>query len=103
MVGVALALVGFSAFDAFATIQLLSMGCEEANPVMLQLLRLGTLVFMIGKFGLTIAGVSVLLGFRYHALFSSPLRVGHFLLGLGGVYLALVVYELVLLGTLSTA
>lgn len=89
-------LVGLSLFDALATVKLMELGCDEANPFMRLVLQHGFWVFLLGKLGFSVAAVWVLLGFRHHT-FCSRLRVGHLLLALNGVYLTLAVYEVVLL------
>lgn len=61
------------------------------------LLAWGPGPFLVGKLALTTAGVWGIVAVRGRRLFGTRLRVGHILLGLGGVYGLVAVYELVLL------
>ena len=86
-----------STFDGLATLCLVTDRNDELNPVMRTLLAWGPGPFLVGKLALTTAGVWGIVAVRGRRLFGTRLRAGHLLLGLGGVYGLVAVYELVLL------
>jgi Domain of unknown function (DUF5658) len=92
----AAAVLLLSILDGLATLRLLALGFEEANPAMRVLLAWGPASFLAGKLVVTAAGLRMLVAARGRPLFGTPLRAGHFLLVLAGVYSAVVVYELIL-------
>jgi len=94
--------LALSTFDGLATLCLVTDRNDELNPVMRTLLAWGPGPFLVGKLALTTAGVWGIVAVRSRRLFGTRLRAGHILLGLGGVYGLVAVYELVLL-TLLTA
>jgi hypothetical protein len=83
--------------DATATLYLLGVGGQEANPAMGLLLRQGPRAFLVGKHLLTSAGLPVLLIFQHWPLFGSRLRVRHVLPALIALYAILLLYQLSLL------
>ena len=85
---------GLSTFDGLATLCLVTDRNDELNPVMRTLLAWGPGPFLVGKLALTTAGVLGIVAVRGRRLFGSRLRAGHVLLGLGGVYGLVAVYEL---------
>jgi hypothetical protein len=86
-----------SAVDAAATLVLLSAGAEEINPAMRLLLGQGVGTFLAGKFALTAVGSVVLVLFAGRRLFRSPVRAGHVLAILVGLYAVLNTYQAALL------
>jgi len=91
----------FSTLDGLATLRLMALGVQEANPAMRALLAWGPGSFLAGKLVVTAAGLRMLLAARGRPVFGSPLRAGHFLLFLAGVYFLVVGYELILLSWLA--
>ncbi|CAN5173811.1 hypothetical protein BH24PSE2_BH24PSE2_19610 [soil metagenome] len=88
-----------SGVDAFLTLKLLDLGGEELNPFMKQLIEDDLRFFAGAKMGLTGAGVVLFVVHAHTRLFrlikgASLLHLFFF------VYVALVVYELKLLGYL---
>jgi hypothetical protein len=92
-----LLLLILSTVDAAATLVLLDAGCEEINPAMRLLLGHGPSAFLAGKLALTALGSLVLVVFEARPLFRSPVRVGHALAILVGLYAVLNVYQATLL------
>jgi len=84
----------FSSADAFLTLQLMSRGMIEANPVMDALMGYGTAVFTGIKLTMTAVGIFILV-FLAKARFLNRLRVGLFLTIFFSSYACLVCYELV--------
>lgn len=83
-----------SCADAFLTLQLLSRGMIEANPVMNSLLGHSTQAFAATKMAMT--GVSILmLVFMAKARFMDRVRTGIFLTVFFTAYACLVCYEVV--------
>jgi hypothetical protein len=83
-----------SCADAFLTLQLISHGMIEANPVMDAAMGYGTAVFTGTKLTMTAFGIFVLV-FLAKARFLNRLRVGLFLTIFFTGYACLVCYELV--------
>lgn len=83
--------------DGFLTLRLLEAGANEINPVMDWLLDYGALPFVVGKYLLTVVGLPLLLVFKNHRLFGTPLRVGHLIPVVVGLYLVLLGYQLALM------
>ena len=83
-----------SCADAFLTLQLLSRGMIEANPLMNAVMGYGTAVFTGTKLAMTAFGIFVLV-FLAKARFLNRLRVGLFLTTFFSAYACLVCYELV--------
>lgn len=83
-----------SCADAFLTLQLMSHGMIEANPVMDAVMGYGTAVFTGTKLAMTAFGIFVLV-FLAKARFLNRLRVGLFLTTFFTGYACLVCYELV--------
>jgi hypothetical protein len=83
-----------SCADAFLTLQLISRGMIEANPVMDAAMGYGTAVFTGIKLTMTAFGIFVLV-FLAKARFLNRLRVGLFLTMFFSSYACLVCYELV--------
>jgi hypothetical protein len=82
--------------DAFNTLQLLSDGAEELNPVMDVLIRNNIQLFIIAKFALTGLGLLVLVGYR-DSTFIIKLKSRHILYGVFAMYATLIVYQSALL------
>jgi Domain of unknown function (DUF5658) len=91
-----LTLLVLSLIDAVITIQLLSIGCDEVNPLMARLVEWGVLPFLMGKYLLTAAGLPFLLTFKNFKLFGTPFRVGYLFATFVAMYLALIAYQLTL-------
>lgn len=83
-----------SSADAFLTLQLISKGMIEANPVMDALMGYGTAVFTGTKLTMTALGIFILV-FLAKARFLNRLRVGLFLTIFFSSYACLVCYEIV--------
>ena len=92
----AVVVLTLSILDGLATIRLMSLGIQEANPVMRALLARGPGLFLAGKLAVTAAGLRMLVAVRGRSLFGTPLRAGHFLLFLAAAYTLAVGYELIL-------
>ncbi len=96
LIGV-LALVTASLVDAVLTMQLLSAGGKEINPLMDHFLAYGAGAFVFGKYVLTVAGLPLLLIFKNHYLFGTRLRVGNLIPMVVALYMGLIVYQLMLM------
>jgi hypothetical protein len=94
--GVALLVMLLSAADAVLTLTLISLGAEEANPVMARLMAGSGYSFTAWKLGLTAAGVVVLTPLAKLRAFGL-VPVGALLYVILAIYVLLVVYELWLL------
>ena len=94
---VILMLIIASIVDAILTIQLLDAGAKEVNPLMDRLLDHGILPFLFGKYVLTVVGLPLLLIFKNHHLFGTPVRVGYLIPMAVVLYLVLIGYQLVLM------
>jgi hypothetical protein len=89
-------LLVLSLIDAVITIQLLSIGCDEVNPLMARLIDWGVLPFLLGKYLLTAAGLPFLLTFKNFKLMDTPFRIGYLFVIFVGMYAALIAYQLTL-------
>lgn len=85
-----------SSVDAFMTLQLISRGAIEVNPVMLAAMGGGTQAFAISKMLLTGTGILALVFMARSKLFNC-IRASLTLTAFFGFYLCLVCYEFVLL------
>ena len=85
--------------DGVLTIELLGVNSVEANPVMRFLLDRGHLPFMVGKYVMTAVGLPFLVVYKNWPLFGTRFRAGFLLPVFLGLYLALVTYQVHLLGT----
>ena len=83
-----------SALDAFLTLQLISRGMIEANPIMAAILEHGTGLFAATKLAMTALGILILV-YLARARFLNRFKTGLFLTGLFTAYACLVCYELV--------
>ena len=83
-----------SSTDAFLTLRLIEQGMVEANPVMANMLELGTGWFSSSKMFLTGAGILTLV-FLAKTRFLNRLRTGLFLTVFFTGYCCLVCYQLV--------
>lgn len=97
LLALALALIGLSVLDALFTLELLSRGGRELNPVMAWALDLGVAPFAVLKMALTALPAALLVATGNLALFGR-LRARSVLAALVGLYGGLIVYELGLLG-----
>ena len=88
-----LALLAATILDGVLTLQLIDAGCEEINPLMSQLLSIGVVPFLVGKYALTAAGLPLLLVFKNHFLFGTRFRVGYLLPLFVMLYLCLLGYQ----------
>jgi hypothetical protein len=86
--------------DAFLTLKLVGLGATEINPVMDFCLRLGPATFLGVKYALTALGLTFLLIHKNYHLLKGRLQVKSLLAAIPLLYLALVVYELLLVGWL---
>ena len=87
-----------STLDAFLTLQLISRGAVEINPVMAAVMGHGTFAFAAVKMLLTGAGILVLVFLSRSRLFNR-FRTGLALTVFFSLYCCLVCYEFVLLVT----
>lgn len=99
---IAMGVLILSTLDGLATLRLMALGMEEANPVMRALLVCGPGMFLAGKFTLTALGLRVLVAARGRPLFGTQLKTGHVILTLAVLYVLLLVYELRLLAFLAS-
>lgn len=90
------AVLTLSVADAFFTLQLVSMGARELNPVMDFFLRYGPLPFLWAKYIFTAAGVTALLMLKNYPVFNGRMTVKVVLMAIPVMYAVLIVYELVL-------
>jgi hypothetical protein len=94
---VILFLIFASLADAILTIQLLEAGGDEINPLLNHALNHGVSIFLFVKYVLTVGGLPVLLIFKNHYLFGTPVRVGHLLPFAVLLYAILIGYQLALM------
>jgi hypothetical protein len=94
---VVLLLIIATLVDAALTIHILSSGGEEVNPLMEILLNHSIEAFVFGKYLLTVVGLPLLLIFKNHYLFGTPLRVGHLIVVAVLLYVVLICYQVVLI------
>jgi hypothetical protein len=99
LVLVSLTVLFLSALDACLTLQLLQRGGAEANPIMRVLLEWDVLVFINVKIIVTALGLLILV-LHSHLLLFRRFKVERVVLGLVGVYVTVVSYEIVLHGLL---
>ncbi len=90
---IALGIVGLNLIDAFGTLRHLAHGAEELNPIMQRLLDAGPLSFVLGKHMLACAGIVGILAHSRYPAAGVALRYVLF-----PIYLAIAIYQLVLLG-----
>lgn len=83
--------------DAFLTLYLLSWGGVELNPVMSVVLQAGALRFVLIKYILTAFGLTCLLMHKNYVLFHGRMKVENLLLGVPFLYLAVLIYEVLLI------
>ena len=86
----------FSSTDAFLTLQLLSRGAIEINPVMDAAIKQGIFFFAATKVAMTGFGILVLV-FLSRARFMNLIPTGSILTGFFSFYACLVCYEFVFL------
>jgi hypothetical protein len=98
---VAMAIVTMSCLDAIFTLKLLSLGGEELNWVMLQLLETDLRLFLWVKYMVTTGGVILLVALSRVRMLG-VLRVRNVLQAIGGIYICLIIYELYLLLAVAT-
>jgi hypothetical protein len=91
--GLILALLIATILDGLLTLHLLDSGCEEINPLMSGLLRIGVVPFLLGKYIMTAAGLPLLLIFKNFYLFHTRFRVGYLLPIFVILYLLLLAYQ----------
>lgn len=96
----ALAILGLSIADVYATIVLLGRGSAEINPFMRTLLEIDTGLFFAFKYALTALGIFILLTFRRFNLLGKFTTLG-VLYAVLVFYLVLVFYELTLISATS--
>jgi hypothetical protein len=91
-------LLGLTLVDGLLTVELLDVNSEEFNPLMKHLLARGHGAFFVGKYILTAAGLPFLLVYKNYPMFGTRFRVGYLLPLFLSLYLALVAYQVHLLG-----
>ncbi len=87
----------FSAADALITLRLVAAGGEEINPVMHFFLQYGALPFLVAKYLLTGLGVFFMLIHKEYRFAGTRFSGKYALFVVLLLYLALIVYEIVLL------
>jgi len=92
---ITLTIMAFCTADAFNTLQLLSDGGEELNPLMDTLIRTNIHLFILAKLVLTGLGLLVLVGYRDSTFIK--LKSRHILYGIFAMYAVLIVYQSALL------
>ena len=92
-----LAILVLTLVDGLLTIHLLEINCEEGNPFMGYLLARGSMVFLLGKYAMTSAGVAFLLVYKNYPMFGGRFRAGKLLPVFLGLYLVLLCYQWALL------
>jgi hypothetical protein len=95
--GLVVTLLGLTLADGVLTLELLDVNSVEANPLMQHLLTRGELIFLLGKYTMTAAGLPFLVVYKEHPLFGTRFRVGWLLHVFIGLYLLLLSYQMVLL------
>ena len=93
----ALLILIFSVLDAFMTLELLSLGSRELNPIMDYYLSFGSLHFFIVKYSLTAFGVVLLVVHHKFALLRGRLSLLSLLYIICTMYGLLVAYEVLCL------
>jgi hypothetical protein len=86
----------FTLTDGVLTLLLLDHSCEEANPLMAYLVERGPLWFLGGKYLLTAVGLAVFVVLKYYRLFGTRFRLGYFIPILAGLYIVLLIYQVLL-------
>ena len=99
ILGIIVAVLVLCIVDGVLTIELLDVNSEEANPVMRFLLERGHLPFLVGKYAMTAAGLSFLVVYKNWPFLGTRFRAGFLLPVFLGLYIALVAYQVQLLGT----
>ena len=71
-----LLIISLSILDAFFTLEIISLGGRETNPIMCYYLKHGSLVFFAVKYLLTCASILLVLALkeRYGARFTVPVK-----------------------------
>jgi hypothetical protein len=98
LLAVALAILLLCCADALLTLHLLVAGASELNPIMAKLLSIDVTLFTGAKIALTGVGILVLVLLSRFRMFGG-IKVERGLYGILAGYLALVVYELLLLSS----
>ena len=99
-VAICLVVVLLSVTDAFLTLELVSQGGREVNPVMDFFLRSGPLPFLVAKYLLTGLGVFWMLVHKEYRFLGGPISGKHIMTSTLLLYFLLVLYEFSLLRTL---
>ena len=86
--------------DAFLTDVLITNGAREANPIMKNIMELGMVPFLVGKYLITACGVSALLMLRNRPLFRGAFRATDLLPLVQLFYVMLLCYEAFLLSVM---
>lgn len=92
-----ISLIIFSVADAFFTMELISKGAKEINPIMEFCLRLGPIPFLLIKYFLTVTSLLTLLVHKNYYLLRGKLRVRTLLFCIPLLYALLIAYELLLI------
>jgi len=98
---VILLIVSLSVLDAIFTLNLVSHGATELNPIMDYYLRQGPLVFFMTKYLLTFASVMLILLYQNAFLFRTRLRVKSLFFVFALSFAAIVQWELYLMASLN--
>jgi hypothetical protein len=65
--------------DSYLTIDLVSRGGEELNPIMAYYLNRSPLLFFMVKYWLTSAGIMIILSIKNNYIWGTKIRAGSFL------------------------
>ena len=83
--------------DAYLTLRLVAAGAREMNPVMDFFLRAGVTPFLVAKYCLTGFGALFLIVHKEYPFFKGRVRGFYLLVAVLGLYMLLMVWELILL------
>ena len=94
---VVLLIIALSIVDSYLTIDLLSQGAEELNPIMAFYLNHSPLLFFMVKYTLTCAGIMIILTLKNNYIWRTRLRVEFFLVSFFFVFALVISWQLFLL------
>lgn len=92
-----LLIIALSVADSYLTIDLLSRGAEELNPIMAFYLNQGPVLFFMVKYTLTCAGIMIVLSIKNNYIWRTRLRAGFFLVPLSFALALVISWQLFLL------
>ena len=89
----------FSVMDALLTLELINRGAIELNPIMAFYLDIDPLTFLLVKYGLTSAGVMILLLYNDFVIRALRVRVGTLLYLVLAAFLGVFSWQVYLIHT----